>query len=81
MKFLTLALALAGAANAHTMLSKIYINGESQGEATCVRTPMDGNTATSPVAGLTSEAMACGKSSVFLSPPSVHPTRHPETLR
>ncbi|KAF9881778.1 endoglucanase b [Colletotrichum karsti] len=61
MKFLTLALALAGAANAHTMLSEIYINGESQGDATCIRTPKEGDTATSPVAGLTSPDMACGK--------------------
>ncbi|TDZ61113.1 putative endo-beta-1,4-glucanase D [Colletotrichum trifolii] len=61
MQFLTFALAMASVANAHTMLSEIYINGKSQGDATCIRTPKDGNTATSPVAGLTSEAMACGK--------------------
>ncbi|KAL0944433.1 endoglucanase b [Colletotrichum truncatum] len=61
MKFLTLALALASAANAHTLLSELYINGKSQGDATCIRTPKSGDTATSPVAGLTSQDMACGK--------------------
>ncbi|WYZ45217.1 hypothetical protein EsH8_VIII_000533 [Colletotrichum jinshuiense] len=61
MKFLALALGLASAANAHTMLSKLYVDGQSQGDATCIRTPKDGDTATSPVAGLTSDDMACGK--------------------
>ncbi|OLN88100.1 putative endo-beta-1,4-glucanase D 3, partial [Colletotrichum chlorophyti] len=61
MKFLTLALALASAANAHTLLSELYINGKSQGDATCLRMPKEGDTSTSPVAGLTSDDMACGK--------------------
>lgn len=61
MQFLTVALAVASVANAHTMLSKLYINGESEGDATCIRTPMEGDIATSPVAGLTSDDMACGK--------------------
>ncbi|KAI8303466.1 putative endo-beta-1,4-glucanase D [Colletotrichum sp. SAR11_59] len=61
MQFLTVALAMASVANAHTMLSKLYINGESEGDATCIRTPMEGDIATSPVAGLTSDDMACGK--------------------
>ncbi|OHF02182.1 endoglucanase B [Colletotrichum orchidophilum] len=61
MKFFTTALAMAAAANAHTLMSKLYINGESQGEATCIRMPKDGATSTSPVAGLTSNDMACGK--------------------
>lgn len=61
MKFFTAALAMAAAANAHTLMSKLYINGESQGDATCIRMPKEGDTATSPVAGLTSEDMACGK--------------------
>ncbi|KAF6833437.1 endoglucanase b [Colletotrichum musicola] len=61
MQFLTLALALASAANAHTLFSELYINGDAQGDATCIRMPKDGNTATAPVAGLTSKDMACGK--------------------
>ncbi|KAK1699995.1 endoglucanase B [Colletotrichum godetiae] len=61
MKFFTTALAMAAAANAHTLMSKLYINGESEGDATCIRMPKEGDTATSPVAGLTSDDMACGK--------------------
>ncbi|KAK1997493.1 endoglucanase B [Colletotrichum falcatum] len=61
MKFFTVALALASAANAHTLFSELYINGKSQGDATCIRMPKDGATSTSPVAGLTSQDMACGK--------------------
>ncbi|KAK2054223.1 endoglucanase B [Colletotrichum caudatum] len=61
MKFFTAALALASAANAHTLFSALYINGQSQGDATCVRMPKDGAGSTSPVAGLTSQDMACGK--------------------
>ncbi|KAK2022936.1 endoglucanase B [Colletotrichum zoysiae] len=61
MKFFTAALALASAANAHTLFSELYINGKSQGDATCVRMPKDGAGSTSPVAGLTSQDMACGK--------------------
>lgn len=63
MQFLALALALASAANAHTLFSELYINGDAQGDATCIRMPKDGNTATAPVAGLTNKDMACGKSS------------------
>ncbi|TQN72182.1 putative endo-beta-1,4-glucanase D [Colletotrichum shisoi] len=61
MKLFTAALALASAANAHTLFSELYINGESQGDATCIRMPKEGDTATSPVAGLTNQDMACGK--------------------
>jgi len=61
MKFFAAALALASAANAHTLFSELYINGKSQGDATCIRMPKDGATSTSPVAGLTSQDMACGK--------------------
>ncbi|KAK2036677.1 endoglucanase B [Colletotrichum somersetense] len=61
MKFFTAALALASAANAHTLFSELYINGKSQGDATCVRMPKEGAGSTSPVAGLTSQDMACGK--------------------
>ncbi|GKT47257.1 putative endo-beta-1,4-glucanase D [Colletotrichum spaethianum] len=69
MKFFTAVLALASAANAHTMLSELYINGESQGDATCIRTPKDGATSTSPVAGLTSQDMACDRRRVHLCRP------------
>ncbi|KAK1968110.1 endoglucanase B [Colletotrichum sublineola] len=61
MKFFTAVLALASAANAHTLFSELYINGKSQGDATCIRMPKDGATSTSPVAGLNSQDMACGK--------------------
>lgn len=65
MKFFTAALALASAANAHTLFSELYINGESQGDATCIRMPKEGDTATSPVAGLTNQDMACGKTNTL----------------
>lgn len=65
MKFYSSALvmSLATATTAHTLFSTLFINGENQGDGTCVRMPKDGETATGPIKPVTGDAMACGKSS------------------
>lgn len=67
MRFATLFLAVASAKaiSGHTLFSTLFINDESQGDATCIRMPMDGATSTSPLIDLSSNDMACSK---FFSP-------------
>ncbi|KAH7328385.1 glycosyl hydrolase family 61-domain-containing protein [Stachybotrys elegans] len=61
MKTLASALLLASAANAHTLFTTLFINGENQGDGTCVRQPDDGATATGPIYPITGDDMACGR--------------------
>lgn len=60
MKFLTTVLGLASAANAHTLFTTLFIDGENQGDGTCVRQPKDDSTANSPIYPIDGAAMACG---------------------
>ncbi|KAH7353642.1 endoglucanase B [Plectosphaerella cucumerina] len=62
MKFTTAMAALLATrlVSAHTLLTTVHIEGESQGDGTCIRMPRDSATSTSPVKGLTSKDMACG---------------------
>ncbi len=59
MKLLNL-LSLASVTSAHTLFTTLYIDGENQGDGTCVRQPSDGKTANSPIYPLKGDAMACG---------------------
>ena len=60
MKFLTTVLGLASAANAHTLFTTLFIDGENQGDGTCVRQPKDASKANSPIYPIDGAAMACG---------------------
>lgn len=62
-------LLLAPAAQAHTLFTTLFINGDNQGDGTCVRMPMDGETATGPIYPIVGDDMACGK--YIASPTSV----------
>ncbi|RBR17823.1 uncharacterized protein FIESC28_06262 [Fusarium coffeatum] len=61
MKFLTTVLGLASAANAHTLFTTLFIDGENQGDGTCVRQPKDASKANSPIYPIDGAAMACGE--------------------
>ncbi|ROT40639.1 hypothetical protein SODALDRAFT_321948 [Sodiomyces alkalinus F11] len=56
----SLALALAPVSFAHTIFSRFYIDGESQGDGTCIRVPLDTRPSTNPITDVTSDDMACG---------------------
>ncbi|KAK5660424.1 hypothetical protein OQA88_12968 [Cercophora sp. LCS_1] len=59
---LGLATAFATVSNAHTLFTTLFINDENQGDGTCVRMPMDGNTATGPIADpFNNGDVACGR--------------------
>ncbi|KEY74265.1 hypothetical protein S7711_00423 [Stachybotrys chartarum IBT 7711] len=60
MKFLLHAFGLASVASAHTLFTTLFINGENQGDGTCVRQPREGETATAPINPITGNEMACG---------------------
>ncbi|KAK5628522.1 hypothetical protein RRF57_004237 [Xylaria bambusicola] len=51
---------LTAAAGAHTVMTTLFIDNVKQGEATCVRMPMNPSSCTSPVESITSDDMACG---------------------
>lgn len=68
MKLLATVLGLASVASAHTLFTTLFINGKNQGDGTCVRMPRDGATANGPIEPVTSEDMACGKSTALLRP-------------
>ncbi|KAI0815821.1 family 61 glycoside hydrolase [Xylaria sp. FL0064] len=51
---------LVATASAHTVLTTLFVDDIRQGEATCVRMPLDSSTCTSPVDGVGSNDMACG---------------------
>ncbi|KAJ6783225.1 hypothetical protein PWT90_01143 [Aphanocladium album] len=53
-------LSLAATASAHTLFTTLYVNGQNQGDGTCVRMPEDGATGTAPIYPITGDAMACG---------------------
>ncbi|KAM0563323.1 hypothetical protein ACHAPJ_001041 [Fusarium lateritium] len=61
MKFLATILGLASAANAHTLFTTLFIDGENQGDGTCVRQPKDASKANSPIYPITGDEMACGR--------------------
>ncbi|KAJ9632375.1 hypothetical protein H2203_000780 [Taxawa tesnikishii (nom. ined.)] len=46
---------------AHTLFSKLFVDGQDQGNGTCLRMPLDPGTATNPIAALSSNDMACGR--------------------
>jgi hypothetical protein len=56
-----LATAFATLSSAHTVFTTLLINDVNQGDGTCVRMPKDGATCTSPISGITSQDMVCGK--------------------
>ncbi len=58
--FSLLKLGLVPFASAHTLFTTLFINGENQGDGTCVRMPMDGATGTAPIYPITGDDMACG---------------------
>ncbi|KAH7150101.1 glycosyl hydrolase family 61-domain-containing protein [Dactylonectria estremocensis] len=60
MKFLATALGFASAAGAHTLFTTFYVDGENQGDGTCVREPTDASKGNFPIYPLDGEAMACG---------------------
>lgn len=55
---------LFGTVVAHTVFTTLFIDDVSQGDGTCVRMPMNPSTATDPVNDLSSNDMACGRSSL-----------------
>jgi hypothetical protein len=59
------ALALLGSVQAHTRFTTLFVDGDNQGDATCVRMDMNGETCNSPIAGIQSPEMACGKKALF----------------
>jgi hypothetical protein len=61
MKYLYATLGLASVAKAHTLFTTLWVNGESQGDGTCVRQPTDLSKSNSPIYPLDGEEMACGK--------------------
>lgn len=60
MKFLATALGFATAASAHTLFTTFYVDGENQGDGTCVREPTDASKGNFPVYPLNGDDMACG---------------------
>jgi hypothetical protein len=56
---LVTALVSASVVSAHTTFTTFFVNGENQGDGTCVRMPMNPDTATDPVENLASDDMAC----------------------
>ncbi len=63
MRISTVILAAVGlsAVTAHSIFTTLFIDDVNQGDATCVRMPMDGATSTSPITDLTSNDMTCSK--------------------
>ncbi|RFU77390.1 endoglucanase b [Trichoderma arundinaceum] len=54
-------LGLACVASAHTTFTTLFIDRKNQGDGTCVRMPLDEQTATFPIRPITSDDMACGR--------------------
>ncbi|PHH69130.1 hypothetical protein CDD82_7976 [Ophiocordyceps australis] len=61
MKLLATVTGLASAANAHTLFTTLFINGQNQGDGTCIRMPHDGETANGPIYPVDGPDMACGR--------------------
>lgn len=53
-------LGLAAAANAHTLFTTFFVNGQNQGDGTCVREPVREKASTAPIYPITGDDMACG---------------------
>ncbi|KAK7927742.1 glycoside hydrolase family 61 protein [Apiospora marii] len=51
---------LAATANGHTIFTTMYVDGQDQGDGTCVRMSLSENHPTDPIKGLDSNDMACG---------------------
>lgn len=68
-------LGLAASASAHTLFTTFFVNGENQGDGTCVRMPQDPETATAPIYPLDGDVMACGKP-LLSTLSSCHSTRY-----
>ncbi|KAH8889731.1 family 61 glycoside hydrolase, partial [Thozetella sp. PMI_491] len=58
---LGLAAGFASVASAHSVFTTLFIDDKNQGDGTCVRMPKDPDTATNPIASLSSTDMACGR--------------------
>ncbi|KAI1268889.1 lytic polysaccharide monooxygenase [Xylariaceae sp. FL1019] len=54
------AASFAVSTRAHTVLSRLFVDGVSQGDGTCIRMPNDAGTATYPVEDINNNDMACG---------------------
>lgn len=57
-------------AQAHTVMTNIYIDGIDQGDGTCVRMSTDFGNASYPIEPVTNEALACG---MILDPCGLQP--------
>ncbi|KAK4984980.1 hypothetical protein LTR50_006254 [Elasticomyces elasticus] len=55
-----LALVAISGVHAHTLFSKLFVDGIDQGTGTCIRMRKDPSKATDPINDLSSDAMACG---------------------
>jgi hypothetical protein len=60
------ALALLGSVQAHTRFTTLFVDGQNQGDAVCIRMDMNGEKTNSPVSGIQSPEMACGKKEPFM---------------
>jgi hypothetical protein len=60
------ALALLGSVQAHTRFTTLFVDGQNQGDAVCIRMDMDGEKTNSPISGIQSPEMACGKKEPFM---------------
>ncbi|GAB1318600.1 Putative endo-beta-1,4-glucanase D [Madurella fahalii] len=58
---LCLATAFPSLSTAHTVFTTLFVNDVNQGDGTCVRMSKVGSICTSPIAGLDSPDMACGR--------------------
>ncbi|KAL2208688.1 hypothetical protein CC79DRAFT_1341291 [Sarocladium strictum] len=79
MKLFAAATCLAGVAEAHTLFTTLHIDGNNQGDGTCVRQPEDPGTATAPIYPLNGDNMACGRQGEK-SVPFVCPAKGGSTL-
>jgi hypothetical protein len=61
MKSIIAILSLTSVSSAHTLFTTFFVDGENQGDGTCVRMPKDGATSNAPIYPLTGDVMACGK--------------------
>lgn len=53
-------LGLAAATNAHTLFTTFFVNGQNQGDGTCVREPKENKSSTAPIYPITGDDIACG---------------------
>ena len=53
---------LVATAKGHTIFTTMYVDGQGQGDGTCVRMSLSEDHPTDPIKGLDSNDMACGTS-------------------